>query len=109
MTDPEETFATVRGTFYVRSKHVSGTMDGEEGADEAFDLRDVPYIQYFHQGYALHGAYWHDDFGRPRSHGCINLTPGDAAWLFRFTDPPVPDEWHGATSPQGGTLIYIHK
>ncbi len=109
MSDPTETTATIRGTFYVRSKHVSGTMDGEEGTDEAFDLRDVPYIQYFHEGYALHGAYWHDDFGRPRSHGCVNLSPADAAWLFRFTDPPVPDEWHGATSPQGGTLIYIHK
>lgn len=109
MSDPEETFATVRGSFFIRSKHVSGTMDGDEGADESFDLRDVPFIQYFHEGYALHGAYWHDDFGRPRSHGCINLTPGDAAWLFAWTDPIVPPEWHGATSPQGGTLVLIHR
>ncbi len=109
MSDPEETFATVRGSFFIRSKHVSGTMDGDEGADESFDLRDVPFIQYFHEGYALHGAYWHDDFGRPRSHGCINLTPGDAAWLFGWTDPIVPAEWHGAVSPQGGTLINIHR
>ena len=109
MSDPEETFATIRGTFLLRAKHVSGTMDGNEAGDEAFDLRDVPYIQYFHEGYALHAAYWHDDFGKTRSHGCVNLPPADAAWLFDWTDPQVPAEWHGAVSPQGGTLVYIHK
>jgi hypothetical protein len=109
MSDPEETHATVRGTFLIRAKHVSGTMDGEEGADESFDLRDVPYIQYFHEGYALHAAYWHDDFGKERSHGCVNLAPADARWLFDWTDPPVPEEWHGAVAPQGGTLVYVHK
>jgi hypothetical protein len=107
MSDPEETHATVRGTFYVRAKHVTATMDGEE-ASESFDLRDVPYIQYFHEGYALHGAYWHDDFGKPRSHGCINLAPADAKWLFDWSDPPVPEGWHGAVSAEGGTLVYVH-
>ncbi len=108
LSDPETTTATIRGTFLIRAKHVSGTMDGDESSDDAFDLRDVPYIQYFHEGYALHAAYWHDDFGRERSHGCVNLPPADAAWLFDWTDPPVPAEWHGAVSPQGGTLVYIH-
>jgi hypothetical protein len=60
-----------------------------------FELRDVPWIQYFASGYALHGAYWHDVFGIPRSHGCINLAPIDARYLFMWTDPPVPDGWHG--------------
>jgi lipoprotein-anchoring transpeptidase ErfK/SrfK len=60
-----------------------------------FELRDVPWIQYFASGYALHGAYWHDVFGIPRSHGCINLAPIDARYLFFWTDPPVPDGWHG--------------
>ncbi len=109
MADPTETFATVRGTFLLRAKHVSGTMDGNEASDESFDLRDVPYIQYFHEGYALHAAYWHDDFGKTRSHGCVNLAPADAAWLFDWTDPQVPPEWHGAVAPQGGTMVYIHK
>ncbi|HTJ83138.1 MAG TPA: L,D-transpeptidase family protein, partial [Polyangiaceae bacterium] len=75
MSDPSETTATIRGTFLIRAKHVSGTMDGDEASDDSFDLRDVPYIQYFHEGYALHAAYWHDDFGRTRSHGCVNLAP----------------------------------
>jgi hypothetical protein len=60
-----------------------------------FELRDVPWIQYFAAGYALHGAYWHDVFGTARSHGCINLAPIDARYVFFWTDPPVPAGWHG--------------
>lgn len=106
--DPEKTQATVRGTFLIHAKHVSGTMDGDEGSD-SFELHDVPYIQYFHEGYALHGAYWHDEFGKARSHGCVNLAPADAAWLFEWTDPVVPAEWHGAVNLEGGTLVYTHS
>jgi len=61
----------------------------------SFELRDVPWIQYFSRGFALHGAYWHDVFGIPRSHGCINLAPIDARIVFNWTDPPVPPGWHG--------------
>jgi len=60
-----------------------------------FELRDVPWIQYFAAGFALHGAYWHDVFGIARSHGCINLAPIDARYVFQWTDPPVPKGWHG--------------
>lgn len=104
--DPEKTHSTVRGAFLVHTKHVTATMDNDE-ADDRFDLRDIPYVQYFHKGYAIHAAYWHDGFGTPRSHGCINVHPTDAAWLFGFTDPPVPDGWHGALSLKNGTLVYI--
>jgi hypothetical protein len=107
MGDPETTHATVRGVFYIHAKHVSGTMDGDPGVD-SYDLRDVPYIQYFHEGYALHGAFWHNDFGKPRSHGCVNLAPADAAWLFEWTDPVVPAEWHGAVNTEGGTMVWTH-
>ncbi|MCC6522199.1 MAG: L,D-transpeptidase, partial [Polyangiaceae bacterium] len=95
--DPKKTHATVQGAFLVHTKHVSVTMDGDEAGDE-FDLRDVPFVQYFTQGYALHAAYWHDDFGRARSHGCVNLAPIDAAWLFGWTTPGVPEGWHAAMS-----------
>jgi len=108
MGDPEKTQATVRGTFLIHAKHVSATMDGDEATD-SYDLRDVPYIQYFHEGYALHGAFWHDEFGKARSHGCVNLSPTDARWLFEWTDPVVPPEWHGAVNAEGGTLIYTHR
>jgi hypothetical protein len=107
MADPANSHATVRGVFYVHAKHVSATMGGNESED-SYDLRDVPYIQYFHEGYALHGAFWHDEFGHPRSHGCINLAPADAAWLFEWTDPVVPPDWHGAVNAEGGTLVWTH-
>ena len=104
--DPETTHSTIQGEFALHTKHVSVTMDGDEVGDE-YDLRDVPYVQYFKEGYALHAAYWHDGFGTPRSHGCINLSPLDARWLFSWTSPSVPATWHGAMSPRG-TLISIH-
>lgn len=105
--DPKETHSTIQGAFLIHTKHVSVTMDSDEAGDE-FDLRDVPFVQYFTEGYALHGAYWHDEFGTPRSHGCVNLAPRDAAWLFGWTTPEVPDEWHAALSLKKGTLVYTH-
>lgn len=106
--DPKETHSTIQGAFLIHTKHVSATMDADADEGDEFDLRDVPFVQYFTEGYALHAAYWHDDFGRPRSHGCINLAPKDAAWLFGWTDPQVPEGWHAALSLKKGTLVYIH-
>ncbi|KYF83991.1 hypothetical protein BE11_12050, partial [Sorangium cellulosum] len=106
--DPATTSATVQGTFFVREKHVTATMDGDDLSETSVDLRDVPYVQYFHNSYALHGVYWHDAFGKVRSSGCVNLAPADAAWLFEWTDPPVPDGWHAAFNDKGGTLVFIH-
>jgi hypothetical protein len=77
-----------------------------------FELRDVPWIQYFAAGYALHGAYWHDVFGTARSHGCVNLAPIDARYVFFWTDPPVPAGWHGINvgSDMGeGTAVEIRE
>ncbi|MCC6215950.1 MAG: L,D-transpeptidase [Polyangiaceae bacterium] len=107
MGDPEKVFATVRGTFMIVSKHVTATMDGEDDKSDSYNLADVPFVQYFHKGYALHGTYWHDDFGRIRSHGCVNLSPIDAAWLFEWTDPSVPPSWHGVINKERGTVVNI--
>jgi hypothetical protein len=105
--DPKKTHSTVQGVFRIHTKHVSVTMDGDDVGDE-FDLRDVPFVQYFNEGYALHAAYWHDDFGTPRSHGCVNLAPKDAAWVFNWTTPEVPGAWHAALTLAGGTLVHTH-
>ena len=77
-----------------------------------FQLRDVPYIQYFESGYAIHAAYWHDVFGTPRSHGCVNLSPVDAHRMFLWTDPPVPEGWHAINTGEEmgeGTTVIIHE
>jgi hypothetical protein len=91
--------------------------DGEYGVtrrrgEGTFALHDVPYIQYFASGYALHAAYWHDVFGTPRSHGCVNLSPIDAHRIFFWTDPPVPEGWHAVNAGEDageGTTVIIHE
>jgi L,D-transpeptidase catalytic domain len=107
LEDPEHTKATKRGIFRIHTKHVSTTMDSDAVGEE-FELRDVPYVQYFEQGYALHGAYWHDRFGTPKSHGCINLTPEDARRLFFFTQPALPEGWHSVMQKLTGTVLFVH-
>lgn len=77
-----------------------------------YELRDVPWIQYFASGYAIHGAYWHDVFGIPRSHGCINLSPVDAHAVFTWTEPEVPEGWHGINvGPETveGTVVVVRE
>ena len=106
VSDAKTSSATVQGTYLIHTKHVSATMSGET-AEDKYDLRDVPYVQYFHEGYAFHTSHWHDSFGRPYSHGCINLSPQDARYLFTWTEPPVPLGWHSALSLKG-TLVHIH-
>jgi hypothetical protein len=106
LADPEATTATKRGVFTIKAKHLTATMTGAQ-AEEEYELADVPYVQYFEGGYALHAAYWHEEFGRPRSHGCINLTPRDAAWLFEWTDPALPPGWHGVQANGAGTVVYV--
>ena len=107
LDDAEKTTATKRGIFRIHTKHVSSTMSSDE-LDEEFELRDVPYVQYFEKGDALHGAYWHDRFGTPKSHGCINLAPEDARRLFFFTEPALPEGWHGVLKPLTGSVVFIH-
>lgn len=107
LDDPETTRSTKRGIFRVHTKFITATMDSNVVGEE-FELRDVPYVQYFEGGYALHGAYWHDSFGRPKSHGCINLSPEDARRLFFWTEPPLPPGFHGVAKPLTGTVVFVH-
>ncbi len=91
--------------------------DGEYGVtrrrgEGTYQLRDVPYIEYFAAGQALHAAYWHDVFGKQRSHGCVNLAPVDAHRVFMWTEPPIPEGWHGLNSGDDtgvGTTVIIHE
>jgi hypothetical protein len=103
--DPKTTRSTVIGAFRINTKLVTATMDSDVVGEE-FELRDVPYVQYFKEGYALHASYWHDVFGQPKSHGCINLAPEDARRLFYWTEPRVPPHWHGASKAMG-TVVSV--
>lgn len=107
--DPLKNFETPTGSFRITSKHLTATMDGDHAIDGPYSIEDVPYVMYFELAYALHSAFWHNGFGRPRSHGCINLAPRDAKWLFEFATPDLPPLWHGVfpTDQAPGTRLYI--
>ena len=71
---------TVTGSYKIWIKLRSTTMSGP-----GYYLTDVPYTMYFYKGYGLHGTYWHNNFGTPMSHGCVNLATPDAEWLYNFS------------------------
>jgi len=80
------------GRFAIYGKTVHGSMRGKPWDD--YYAEEVPWVMHFDGGRALHGAYWHDQFGVEKSHGCVNLSPADAAWLFAWVPPQVPAGWH---------------
>ncbi len=101
----KEGYDTPAGTFRIRHKYVSITMSGAVPGEDVYDVEEVPWTMYYDGSYALHGAYWHDTFGRVRSHGCTNMSPVDARWLFRFTSPKLPRGWHGIRA--NGTVVVV--
>ena len=74
---------TPTGTFAIYAKLRSQEMKGGVGR-EHYDLPGVPYVMYFYGGNAIHGTYWHHNFGHPMSHGCVNATIAAAAWLYNW-------------------------
>ena len=104
--------ATPTGTFRIWVKLAEDGMDDLErtDAESNYLIEAVPWVQYFSDdGLALHAAFWHDDFGRVHSHGCVNLAPRDAARLFSATSPALPDGWDAVlpTDAQPGTLVRV--
>ncbi len=101
-------FTTPMGEHAVVRKRPSRHMHGFEGRPDAYDLPGVPFCTYFTEaGAAIHGAYWHNDFGHPRSHGCVNVPPQFAKWVYRWTMPHA--EYEDALLPvkTGGTPIVV--
>jgi lipoprotein-anchoring transpeptidase ErfK/SrfK len=85
------TYTTPIGDYITFHKRPTRHMAAGDLAASGFDLPGVPWVIYIKEnGTSFHGTYWHNDYGRPRSHGCINLPPQAAKWLFRWTIPTVP-------------------
>lgn len=76
---------TLTGAFVVQSKHATARMRGED-----YDVPDVPYVMYYDGNYGIHGTYWHNQFGTPMSHGCINVAVDHAEWLFQWASIGTP-------------------
>jgi lipoprotein-anchoring transpeptidase ErfK/SrfK len=82
-------YPTVTGQFHIYVKYEAADMAGP-----GYYLPSVPYVMYFYQSYGLHGTYWHNNFGTPMSHGCVNLRTDDAAWLFQWASVGTPVNVH---------------
>jgi lipoprotein-anchoring transpeptidase ErfK/SrfK len=86
---------TPTGTFHIYVKYLADDMTGgTKGTPDYYYLPDVPYTMYFYEDYALHGTYWHHNFGHPMSHGCVNLPTPAAEWIYSWA--PI------------GTTVWIH-
>ncbi|MBL7161210.1 MAG: L,D-transpeptidase [Anaerolineales bacterium] len=83
-------YPTVTGQYRIYAKYRYSDMAGP-----GYYLPDVPYTMYFYKGYGIHGTYWHNNFGTPMSHGCVNMRTDDADWVFNWASV--------------GTVVYVHQ
>lgn len=82
---------TPTGNFNIWTKLRATRMSGGSGND-AYDLPNVPFVMFYYRDFGLHGAYWHNNFGHPMSHGCVNMRPIDAKVVFDWADGPTKDK-----------------
>jgi hypothetical protein len=101
-------FTTPQGEFTVIRKRPRRHMIGFQERSDGYDLPGVPFPTYFTaSGVAIHGAYWHNDFGRARSHGCVNVRTEAAQWFYRWTRPVTAYEDALLEVKEGGTPITV--
>lgn len=108
---PGSELETRKGVHRIWVKIFTTKMDNldKDDVDRHYAIEDVPWVQFFDKAIALHGAFWHRDFGRVHNHGCVNLSPLDARWLFAFTGPHLPAGWTAVlpTKIESGTTIVV--
>lgn len=96
--------ATPTGTWRIERMYVTKTMRGHD-AGGLYEVQEIPWTMYYSGNFALHGAYWHNNFGNTRSHGCVNIPPADARWLFYWAEPAMPAGWHSRTAIAGPHVV----
>jgi lipoprotein-anchoring transpeptidase ErfK/SrfK len=102
---------TVEGTFRVWYKLKKTEMQGGPPLHSyRYDLKDIPWTMFYNEDYAIHGVYWHDNFGTPQSAGCTNMTQGDAEYIFEKTLPVIPEGREAVFSKETnpGTVVHNH-
>lgn len=99
--DPTKYATTQTGYFPIEWKDRVATMSNEKSEPKVLWFSDVPHIQYLRAPLAMHVAYWHEDYGNPKSAECVNVSPEDGRWLFEWTEPRVPEGWGGMRPGDG--------
>ena len=103
--------ATPRGLFRIYTKMAIADMDSQATDEEQYAVEGVPWAQFFYKRIGLHGTFWHNRFGRRTSHGCVNLSAKDAAYVWHMTTPHVQPGWavaFGHVEDQG-TVVRVRK
>lgn len=104
----QKNYETPVGWFRTFHKRPTYHMTGGADITSVFDLPGVPWDSYItDNGIAIHGTYWHNDFGHPHSHGCINMSVLDARWIYRWTVPTIPPDERLVLEPGAGTRVHI--
>ena len=100
---------TYEGLFRVEYRHNYTNMAGAEGLIDYYVVEDVPYTMFFdiENEIALHGAYWHDRFGYKHSHGCVNLPPLDAEWVYFWSEDVSPER--EGYKIEAGLWVLVHE
>jgi hypothetical protein len=96
---------TPPATYHVRAKAATTPMAGDPSVANRYEVSAVPWAVRFADGFFIHGVYWHDGFGGPRSHGCVNVSPRDAAVIYDWIGPAVPQGWSELEVPFGGGAV----
>ncbi len=100
---------TPAALYRIRSKTAVTKMAAEEREASHYEVSEVPWATRFRSGLYFHAAYWHDQFGNPKSHGCVNLSPVDAKWVYDWTTPTMPAGWNELEVPvQGSMVVSVH-
>jgi lipoprotein-anchoring transpeptidase ErfK/SrfK len=101
--------ATPPATYQVRAKAATTPMmGGDKDSPHRYEISEVPWAVRFRDGLFIHTAYWHDSFGNVVSHGCVNLSPRDAAFVFDWIEPKLPEGWSEVEVPLGrGAFVRI--
>ena len=99
---------TPLGNYPIWAKVASMDMANQDYEDSPYLVQGVPWVLLFQGHNALHGAYWHNRFGNRKSHGCVNLAPHDARWVFEWTGPMLPKGWTGYLPSDLDKSVMVH-
>ena len=111
MSSAKKGHETPLGRYRIYDKSTGWDLGSLDGADDAYYMERVPYVMHYYPRYAIHSAFWHDNFGEPASHGCLNLSVKDARVVFDLVSPELPDGWRYVkqTNEHVGTAVRVRN